>query len=449
MISIADIMYFFFYFKILIYIYNSEYFLIRDIEKLILKMKLPLFVKKKIIKICYDKGLIIDIKSVRFIGITKIKFTDIVLQNRNSAIESIHIGSLLFSFSLIKMLICRLDWILEITKISVSHPSLSSSAVELSNVDFILSYKSKLLLMKLNLNGLVTAFIQKEQQKLYDEYYCELNSINISDFISLLTPVFISPLLRNSIFIGSFSFCSYLKYHRTVNKSSVPFFNASLNTENLQLIDDYIICETDQKVSINFTNLKHYLKYRYTKLDNGYDYTEYNCIPSKLMDILIFTEDPLFLQHKGIAPEFIGYAISENIKKRKIARGASTITMQLSRNLFLSHERTFVRKIEESVISLLLENYYRISKEEIFELYINLIEFAPNIYGVSNAAEFYFDKKVNELTFIEMLVLSYITPRPIHFYEALLSETLQLKNNLKKHIHRYSLLINNSKIWIS
>lgn len=77
----------------------------------------------------------------------------------------------------------------------------------------------------------------------------------------------------------------------------------------------------------------------------------------------------------------LGIALRENIKSGKFIRGASTITMQVARNLFLTHHRNLMRKTEETIITLLLENYYEISKENILEFYLNLIEFAPGIYG--------------------------------------------------------------------
>lgn len=95
------------------------------------------------------------------------------------------------------------------------------------------------------------------------------------------------------------------------------------------------------------------------------------------------------------------------------------------------------RKAEEVIIALLLENYYKITKEEIMELYLNLIEFAPDVYGIKHACKFYFDKDLSQMTLTETIVLSYIIPRPIHFYEALLQKTEQLKRNLRHHICVY------------
>ncbi|WP_426327277.1 biosynthetic peptidoglycan transglycosylase [Pedobacter sp. R-06] len=171
------------------------------------------------------------------------------------------------------------------------------------------------------------------------------------------------------------------------------------------------------------------VSYRYT-----YDNVCIHDICPKLLDILIFVEDPNFYIHKGIDPYFIGVAIVSNIDKRRFSRGGSTITMQLSRNLFLNHHKNLLRKVEEIFIALLIENYFAISKSRILEIYINIIEFAPNVYGINSASNFYFSKKPKDLTILECIVLTYIIPRPKHFYDALKIKTEQLTTNLFKYI---------------
>ncbi|HTI10238.1 MAG TPA: transglycosylase domain-containing protein [Puia sp.] len=157
-------------------------------------------------------------------------------------------------------------------------------------------------------------------------------------------------------------------------------------------------------------------------------------IPEILYKTIISTEDPNFYAHKGIDPAFIGYAILQNVERGKIARGGSTITMQLSRNLFLGRNRTIYRKIEEIVITWMLESVFKLSKNRILEIYLNIIEFAPNVYGIEDACRYYFSKDVRDLSVTECLVLSYIIPRPRHFEKAFMSGSGQLRTNLKNHI---------------
>lgn len=158
------------------------------------------------------------------------------------------------------------------------------------------------------------------------------------------------------------------------------------------------------------------------------------------------TEDPRFYKHNGIDIFFIGYALVSNLSDRKFVRGGSTITMQLVRNLFLKHEKSILRKLEEVMIASLIENHFMISKNRILEIYVNIIEFAPNVYGLENATEFYFSKHPKDLTVIESIVLTYIIPRPKHFYEALVLKTPQLLTNLPAYVNRTALKLLNGKI---
>jgi membrane peptidoglycan carboxypeptidase len=82
-----------------------------------------------------------------------------------------------------------------------------------------------------------------------------------------------------------------------------------------------------------------------------------------------------------------------------------------------------------------MENLICVPKEKIFEVYLNIIEFAPDIRGVKEASNFYFGKSVSELKLIEMITLTYIIPRPKHFFEALKIKSPILIVNLSKHVH--------------
>lgn len=161
-------------------------------------------------------------------------------------------------------------------------------------------------------------------------------------------------------------------------------------------------------------------------------------ISADLKKVIISTEDPHFYTHKGIDPEAIFLAMASNIKNRKLSRGASTITMQLVRNLFLYHSKNFQRKIEEVILTWYLEEVYAIEKDRILEIYLNIIELGPGVYGVQEAAYFYFDKPANQLTLTESLALAYIIPRPKFFLEALKMHSSQLIKNLTAHLRHHS-----------
>ena len=120
---------------------------------------------------------------------------------------------------------------------------------------------------------------------------------------------------------------------------------------------------------------------------------------------------PPWLQPRGDPTR----ASSTNIKARRFIRGASTITMQLAKNLFLSREKTLSRKLEELILADYLEQAF--TKEEMMELYLNVIEFGPDLYGVGAAAQHYFGRRPNELNLAECLFLSSILPNPIAFHK--------------------------------
>jgi len=96
-------------------------------------------------------------------------------------------------------------------------------------------------------------------------------------------------------------------------------------------------------------------------------------------------------------------------------RGASTISMQLVKNLFLERQKTIARKLEEMIITWLIEENRLVSKERMFEIYLNIIEWGPQVYGAQEEARFYFDKDVADLTLAEAIFMAGIIPQPKRF----------------------------------
>jgi hypothetical protein len=128
---------------------------------------------------------------------------------------------------------------------------------------------------------------------------------------------------------------------------------------------------------------------------------------------VLTTEDGGFPHHRGFNRPSIRSSIVANLRARRFVRGASTITMQLAKNLFLSRDKTLARKLEEVVLTEYLEQTF--SKDELMELYLNVIEFGPAVYGVTNAAEYYFGRSPGELSLAESLFLSSLLPSPIRY----------------------------------
>mgnify|MGYP001178329118 CR=1 FL=1 len=135
---------------------------------------------------------------------------------------------------------------------------------------------------------------------------------------------------------------------------------------------------------------------------------------SPYMQVAVMTtEDGAFPRHRGFNHAAIRASIIANLKARRFVRGASTITMQLAKNLFLTREKTLGRKLEELVLTDYLEQTF--TKDEILELYLNVIEFGPAVYGVTSAAEYYFGRTPAELNLAECLFLSSLLPAPLRY----------------------------------
>lgn len=268
-----------------------------------------------------------------------------------------------------------------------------------------------------------------------EEIYWEIPQISLNDYLKIVEGHISFGVLRNLFSVDCIKLYGYFKISNKDINTLV--FDSGLEYDTLSLYDKKFPFQKNKEPLINrqFLIDSAANKIGKNKINN---YVFFKQMPDHLINSFVCTEDPLFWNHKGISPHFIGYAIKSNIKDRKIVRGASTITMQLTRNLFLNHKRNFLRKIEESIIALLIENYYSIDKSTIIEVYVNMIEFAPNVFGIYEASLFYFGKNIRELSLTEILVLTYIIPRPIHFYNALKEKTKQLKKNLYIHLTFYS-----------
>lgn len=142
-------------------------------------------------------------------------------------------------------------------------------------------------------------------------------------------------------------------------------------------------------------------------------YVSIDEISPHLINAFISIEDKNFFKHKGINPWRMFGALISNIKSGKIVEGASTITQQYARNLYLNNNKNFKRKIDEIMIAINLETKY--TKKEILEGYLNTIYFDHGIYGVEDASKFYFNKSAKDLNIIESATLASIPKGPIYY----------------------------------
>jgi len=138
-------------------------------------------------------------------------------------------------------------------------------------------------------------------------------------------------------------------------------------------------------------------------------------IPDNLKNAILTSEDGLFFYHNGFIPDAITKAISTDLKKHRFARGGSTISQQLVKNVFLNRNKTIARKVEEALITWMIETNRLSSKERMYEVYLNILEMGPMVYGVNEGAHFYFNKDVSELTLEEAIFMASIIPHPKTF----------------------------------
>lgn len=138
-------------------------------------------------------------------------------------------------------------------------------------------------------------------------------------------------------------------------------------------------------------------------------------IPPVLVKAVLLSEDSMFFTHQGFDfGELKNNLVAEASGTAKVLRGGSTLTQQLAKNLFLSRERTYARKVREAFVTLALEA--TVPKERLLEIYLNLIEWGPGLFGIGEAADHYFAKAPRDLTVKEAAFLASIIPNPVRFH---------------------------------
>ncbi|MFM9029027.1 MAG: biosynthetic peptidoglycan transglycosylase, partial [Bacteroidota bacterium] len=150
-------------------------------------------------------------------------------------------------------------------------------------------------------------------------------------------------------------------------------------------------------------------------------FTPLSSIAPVFISSVMGSEDSHFFSHEGFNEDAFRKSIIENYKAGRFIRGGSTISMQLVKNVFLTRKKTLARKLEEALIVWMIESERLVTKERMLEVYLNIIELGPGIYGVGEASRYYFDKRPSDLELNESLFLATILPLPrayrIHFDE--------------------------------
>lgn len=166
-------------------------------------------------------------------------------------------------------------------------------------------------------------------------------------------------------------------------------------------------------------------------------FTPISLIPDHLIWAVVVSEDAGFFVHKGVDFQELDAAVKDNIKTHRM-RGGSTITQQLAKNLFLNRDKTLLRKFREVLLAIELDA--ALSKERLLEIYFNIIEWAPGIFGISQAAYYYFGKQPYQLTPLESAYLASVIPGPAKYHFMFL--TKNVTENWYKSLYRILNIMN-------
>jgi monofunctional biosynthetic peptidoglycan transglycosylase len=156
------------------------------------------------------------------------------------------------------------------------------------------------------------------------------------------------------------------------------------------------------------------LRAKNPKAQRRYTWVAYDRISGNLKRAMVAAEDAKFIDHEGFDWDGIALALEKNQKKGRVVAGGSTITQQLAKNLFLSPSRSYLRKAEEAVITVMLEAM--LPKRRILEIYLNVIEWGSGVFGAEEASRLYFGTTAAQLSAEQAARLAAMAPNP-RFYE--------------------------------
>lgn len=317
--------------------------------------------------------------------------------------------------------VLNIDGTSSITNLSVNHPKIATKDVLFEKAAF--DYHLVLDQNNIGIDSSSTAVLNKIKFHPYVNLNTETDTIyalkvaiptmKAQDFIQSL-PKGLFTHFEGMESQGAFDY--HLDFEFNKNKPKTLVFESKINKKDFKITK---YGEADlNKINGPFT-------YRAIENDqlqrpvfvgeSNPNYTPLSEISPYLRKSVLTTEDPSFFSHRGFINEAFKQSIIKNIKTKKFSRGGSTISMQLVKNVFLTREKTLSRKLEEILLVYILENNRIVSKERMLEVYFNVIEWGPNIYGIGEASQFYFQKHPSQLSLNECLFLASIVPSPKKF----------------------------------
>ncbi|MCK8140365.1 transglycosylase domain-containing protein [Flavobacterium sp. I-SCBP12n] len=315
----------------------------------------------------------------------------------------------------------HIDGYASIANLKINHPKISRKDVVIKNARF--DYRFLLGSNFISVDSSSTVQLNSIKFNPYLSYETAKDTVyklkialpkmKAQDFISSL-PDGLFTHFQGMEAEGSIDYKLDFKYNK--NKPNELVFDSNLKKENLKIT---------KYGEANLNKLNSEFIYRAIIQDvlqrpilvgnANPNYTPLEQISPYLRKSVLTTEDPSFFSHRGFINEAFKQSIIKNIKTKKFSRGASTISMQLVKNVFLTREKTLSRKLEEILLVYILENNRIVSKERMLEVYFNIIEWGPNVYGIGEASRFYFQKNPADLDLNECLYLARIIPSPKKF----------------------------------
>lgn len=315
----------------------------------------------------------------------------------------------------------HIDGFASIANLKINHPKIANKDVIIKNARF--DYRFLLGSDLISIDSSSTVQLNKIKLHPYVAYETEEDTIyklkvavpkmKAQDFINSL-PTGLFTHFEGMQAEGNFDYNLNFKFNK--NKPNQMVFESNLKKEKLR-ITKYGEANLN-KLNGEFVYraiIKNVLQRPVLVGAANPNYTPLDQIAPYLKDCVLTTEDPSFFSHRGFINEAFKQSIAKNIRTKKFSRGASTISMQLVKNVFLTREKTLSRKLEEILLVYLLENNRIASKERMLEVYFNIIEWGPDVYGIGEASQFYFQKTPAELNFNECLFLARIIPSPKKF----------------------------------
>jgi hypothetical protein len=315
----------------------------------------------------------------------------------------------------------HIDGYTSITNLKINHPKIASKDVVIKNARF--DYRFLLGDDFISIDSTSTMQLNKIKVKPYVSYNTEKDTVytlkvtipkmKAQDFIVSL-PDGLFTHFQGMEATGNFDYKLDFKFNK--NKPNTLVFDSKMNKEDLRITKYGEANLNKLNGEFVYRAIIQNVQQRPILVGNANpNYTPLDQISPYLRKSVLTTEDPSFFSHRGFINEAFKQSILKNIRTKKFSRGASTISMQLIKNVFLTREKTLSRKLEEILLVYILENNRIASKERMLEVYFNIIEWGPNVYGIGEASHFYFQKPPSALNVDECLYLATIIPKPRKF----------------------------------